>query len=594
MGNTLKHLMKYLKPYTRKLIFAIILLAVTVTMIALAPLVEGFVTTQLLNDVQDIQNNVAGAHIQINKVIELMVVLFAIYTINTVSRLVMQYLLSDAIQSATYDLRIAVKEKMSRVPIRYFDSHKTGDLMSRMSSDVETISNALQQSFSAIIQAIIMVTISVIMMFVLDVQLALIGILIIPFTLIVSRIIVKRSQEDFRKTQKSLGTLNAITQENLTGFAQIKLYNYQDETVSRFMEANQSLCDNGFRSSFISGLMGPSVSMLTYLTIATTIFIGAKKVLAKSMAVGQLQAFIRYIWQINQSMSQMTQLSSAIQASFAAMDRVFGFLNEKEEIEIENRGTVVDSFEGSVSFDDVSFGYTKTPVIQNLSVDIKPGQLVAIVGPTGAGKTTLINLLMRFYDVDEGAIKIDGVDIRSLHRDELRSLFGMVLQDTWLFSGTIADNIRYGKDNASLDEVINAAKKANVHHFIQTLSDGYNMVLNEETNNISNGEKQLITIARALLSDPKIMILDEATSSIDTRLDQLIQDAMAEVMKGRTSFVIAHRLTTIRNADVILVVNGGNIVEQGNHKELLERGGFYADLYNSQFASNALSDVSLT
>nr|WP_232505359.1 ABC transporter ATP-binding protein [Erysipelothrix larvae] len=583
MGKSLKQLTSFLKPYWKQLILVALLSIVIVLMVALAPLIEGNITTQLLSDVKDIAQGVKGAQIQVDVIFRFLTILFVVYTLNAGLRLILQSLLANAIQSATYDLRIAVKEKITRVPIRYYDAHQTGDLMSRMSTDVEAISNALQQSFAAIFQAIIMLVVAIIMMFVIDVQLAWIGISIIPLTLIASRFIVKHSQIGFRNTQKALGNLNAITQENLTGFAQIKLYNYQEETIQTFKKANEALCEYGFKSSFVSGLMGPSVSMLTYLAIATTIFLGANKVLAGAMLVGNLQAFIRYVWQVNQPMSQMTQLSAAIQSSFAAMDRVFGFLNEADDIKDPDYPVIPTPFQGAVSFNHVEFGYNSTPIIKDLSAEIQPGQLVAIVGPTGAGKTTLINLLMRFYDVEKGSIKIDGVDLRDMNRDTLRSYFGMVLQDTWLFSGSIADNIRYGKKDATMDEVIEASKKANVHHFIQTLPDGYDMILNEETNNISNGEKQLITIARALLSDPKIMILDEATSSIDTRLDQRIQDALQTAMQGRTSFVIAHRLTTIRNADIILVVRDGNIVEQGNHEQLLQNKGFYAELYNSQF-----------
>ena len=587
MSKSLQRLWQYLKPYKKQIITSMLLLVITVTMIALAPLVEGFVTTQLLSDVQGMKQGLLE-HVQFDKIIRLMVILLVIYFVNTSTRLLLQHLLSDAIQSATYDLRMDVKKKMTLIPIAYYDRHTAGDLMSRVATDVEVISNALQQSFAAVVQAILMLSISVVMMFVLDVKMALIAVMIIPLSLIASKFIVEKSQISFRKTQDSLAVLNSVVQEKFTGFNEIKLYNYQEEAQIDFEKAATELSENGFRASFISGLMGPTVSLLTYSAIAASIFLGARNVILGTFTVGALQAFIRYIWQVNQPLNQMTQLSSAIQSSFAAMDRVFEFLDEKEEVRLENEGQMIEHYQGAVSFKNVSFGYDKNPVLKNLSVEIEPGQMVAIVGPTGAGKTTIINLLMRFYDVDEGAILIDGVDIRDMTRDNLRSTFGMVLQDTWLFSGTIKDNIAYGKKDASVSEVVEVAKRARVHHFIQTLPDGYDMVLNEESSNISNGEKQLITIARALLSNPKILILDEATSSVDTRLDALIQEAMAELSKNRTSFVIAHRLSTIRNADVILVVKDGNIIEKGNHDTLILENGFYAELYNAQFSDEAI------
>lgn len=583
MLNIYKRLWEFLKPYKSKLFISIGLLVITIVMIALAPLVEGFVTTQLLADVTAMQNGTQSS-LHFDVIYNLLVWLFVIYVVNTTTRLALQYLLSDAIQSATYDLRMAVKEKMTRIPIRYFDSHSTGDLMSRISTDVETISNALQQSFAPIIQAVLMLVISISMMFILDVKMALVGVSIVPLSLIASKFVVGKSQVLFDEVQESLAVLNGVVQEKFSGFNEIKLYNYQNEAIEDLSKAATDLTNVGFKSSFISGLLGPVVSLLTYGAIAIVIFMGANNVMAGVLTIGALQAFIRYIWQVNQPLSQMTQLTAVLQSSYAAMGRVFEFLDEEEEVADAETPLVIEDYKGAVTFENVDFGYNATPVLKDLSVDIKPGQMVAIVGPTGAGKTTIINLLMRFYDVDSGAIKIDGVDIRDMSRDDLRSNFGMVLQDTWLFSGRIRDNIAYGKKNATMAEIIEVSKEANVHHFIRTLPDGYNMYINEDASNISNGEKQLLTIARALLSDPKILILDEATSSVDTRLDAMIQEAMAKLMKGRTSFVIAHRLSTIRNADVILVVKDGNIIEKGNHDALIAADGFYADLYNSQFA----------
>ncbi len=578
-----KKLLEFLAPYKGKLITAIICLFVAAVLTAAAPMIEGMVTTQLSNDVLAISKGIEGAHIQFDAIIKIMTILLIIYIVNALSRLAMQYLISDAIQATIYDIRNAVKEKMTRLPIRYFDEHSAGDLMSRMATDVETLSGALQQSFSQIVMAVLGLTFAVIMMFVIDWQIALVGITIIPLSFIAIRVIGSKSRILFSKQQKALGDLNGVIQEKFTGFNEIKLYNYQENAIDDFKKVNNTLCENGFKANFISGLMNPTVSMLTYIVIAIAVYMGAMRVSTGAMAVGAVQAFIRYIWQVNQPLAQMTQLAPTIQGAMAAMDRIFEYLDEPDDVYDVENPVQIDNYQGSVSFEDVYFGYGQQPIIKDLSVEIKPGEMVAIVGPTGAGKTTIINLLMRFYDVDSGSIKIDGVDVRDMKRDDLRSLFGMVLQDTWLFSGKIRDNIAYGKPDAMLEDIIDAAKRTNVHHFITTLPNGYDMELNEESSNISNGEKQLITIARALLSDPKILILDEATSSVDTRLDAMIQEAMAELMKGRTSFVIAHRLSTIRNADKILVMRDGNIIEMGNHDELMEQNGFYADLYNSQF-----------
>lgn len=583
--KTFKKLWKYLAPYKVKIILACLLLFFSAVLTAAAPMTEGFITTQLQFDVIDISNGVSGARIHYDIIIRIIAVLFAMYFFNTASRIAYQYLLSSAIQSAVFDIRMAIKEKMSVLPICYFDQNSAGDLMSRMSTDVDAISGTLQQAFAQILMALLNIVFAVFLMFTIDTVMALIAITLLPLTYIMSRFIVARSQVLFKKQAAALGAMNSVVQEKFTGFNEIKLYNYQQNAIDDFAAVNDELCETGFMANFISGLMSPGVSLLTYIIIAILVYLGALNVM-QGMGVGMLQAFIRYVWQINQPLMQITNLAGTIQASFAAMDRVIEYLEEDNDVEDVKNPVIIDNYEGAVSFENIEFGYDENPIINNVSVDINPGEMVAIVGPTGAGKTTIINLLMRFYDVDSGAIKIDGTDIRNLRRDDLRALFGMVLQDTWLFSGKIKENIAYGKPNASDSEIIEAAKRTNVHHFITTLPDGYDMVINEEGSNISNGEKQLITIARALLSDPRILILDEATSSVDTRLDAMIQEAMAELMKGRTSFVIAHRLSTIRNADKILVMKDGNIIETGNHDELMEQDGFYADLYNSQFTES--------
>lgn len=488
------------------------------------------------------------------------------------------------------NIRNEVEKKINRLPIRYFDGNSYGDVLSRITNDVDTISNALQQSFVQVINAFLSVGLALIMMYSINIKLALIATLIIPLSILITKIIVSKSQKLFNSQQKALGNLNGKVQEMYTGFNELKLYGKEDDALNEFVKVNEELRETGFKAQFISGIMSPLISLVTYLGIAVVGVVGSIIAIGGGITVGNLQAFIRYIWQINQPLSQVTQLSSAIQSAVAAANRVFEFLEEKEEVKDPNNAIKIEKPKGNVTFDHVKFGYKEDkPLIKDLSVNVKSGQMVAIVGKTGAGKTTLINLLMRFYDVQGGSIKIDGVDIRDMKREDLRSMFGMVLQDTWLFNGTIYDNIRYGRFDATKEEIIEAAKVANVHHFIKTLPGGYNMLLNEEASNVSQGEKQLLTIARAILKDPAILILDEATSSVDTRLELLLQKAMRNIMKDRTSFVIAHRLSTIRSADLILVMNDGNIIEQGTHEELMKQGGYYESLYNSQFASKEVN-----
>ncbi|KOR26610.1 ABC transporter ATP-binding protein [Clostridium sp. L74] len=574
----IKRLIPYLNKYKIKIILAILLIIVASCLIALSPTLEGMITTQLFSDVTK------GQRINFARINKIILTLICVYAAGALSNCAYQFLLTDAIQSAMVDLRNDVEGKIRKLPIAYFDKNALGDILSRASNDVETISNALQQSFAQILNAILGLSLAVFMMFKIQWVMALSSIAIIGTSIIISKIIVKKSQPIFEKQQNALGNLNGIVQEKFTGFNEIKLFGKEKDALKEFMGANDELCENGFKAQFISGLMSPLVAFVTYIGIGCVAIIGSFYAITGTITVGQLQAFIRYIWQVNQPMSQITQLSSAIQASVAAVHRVFEFLNEEEESEGVELTKSNKKVYGNVSFENVEFSYTKEKtLLHDLNVQVKSGQMVAIVGPTGVGKTTLINLLMRFYDVTGGSIKIDGVDIQHMKRDDLRAKFGMVLQDTWLFNGSIKENIAYGKEGATEEEIIDAAKIANVHHFITTLPDGYNMILNEEASNISQGEKQLLTIARSILCDPPIMILDEATSSVDTRLEQKLQDAMRNIMKGRTSFVIAHRLSTIKNADLILVMRDGNIVEQGTHNELLESKGYYEQLYHAQF-----------
>lgn len=582
--DSVKKITPFVKPYKFGFLTAILLIVIAAVFSAIAPRTEGLVITQLTNDSFDLIKGINGASVNFKYITKILIVLLGVYLGNVLATYGASFLLTNAIQNSMRDLRSAVQDKIKRLPVSYFDKNSYGDVLSRITNDIDTISNALQQSLSQVVNSILAVTLALIMMFSINVKMALIATLIIPLSYMVSKVVVSKSQGYFKTQQDALGKLNGTVQEMYTGFNEIKLYGKEEEAIDEFIAINGKLQAAGFKAQFISSTMGPLVSLVCYLGIAAMGILGAIISIAGGITVGNLQAFIRYIWQINQPLSQVTQLSSAIQSAFAAVDRVFEFLNEEEQLEDKKTSVKLERPRGNVSFEHVKFGYSDDKIlIHDLNAEIKAGQMVAIVGPTGAGKTTLINLLMRFYELKGGSIKIDGVDTRDMKREDLRSMFGMVLQDTWLFNGTIEDNIKYGRFNATKDDVILAAKIANVHHFIKTLPDGYNMFLNEEASNISQGEKQLLTIARAIISDPKILILDEATSSVDTRVELMLQQAMQNVMKGRTSFVIAHRLSTIKSADLILVIKDGNIIEQGNHEELMAQNGFYADLYNSQF-----------
>ena len=583
---TIKKISPFVKPYIVPFISAILFIIIAATFTAIAPVVEGLIITQLTNDSINMIKGIEGAAVNLGYIKKTLFTLAFVYILGTVSTYVASFLLTNAIQGTMKDLRNAVQDKIRKLPIRYFDGNSYGDVLSRITNDIDTISNALQQSLSQVVNSVLAIILAVIMMFRINIKIALLASLIIPLSYFVSRFIVSKSQNLFYGQQKALGKLNGKVQEMYTGFNEIKLYGKQDDAIEEFENINEELCQTGFKAQFISSIMSPLISLITYLDIALIGVIGAIYSVAGIITVGNLQAFIRYIWQINQPLSQVTQLSSAIQSAFAAIERVFEILDEEEQIKDKDKCIKIENPKGNVTFEHVKFGYSEDkPLIEDLSAEVKSGQMVAIVGPTGAGKTTLINLLMRFYEIQGGSIKIDGVDTRDMKREDLRSLFGMVLQDTWLFNGTIYENIEYGRFGATKEEIIEAAKIANVHHFIKTLPDGYNMFLNEEASNISRGEKQLLTIARAIISDPAILILDEATSSVDTRLEVLLQKAMKNIMKGRTSFVIAHRLSTIKSADLILVINDGNIIEQGNHEELMAKGGFYEKLYNSQFSN---------
>ena len=490
-----------------------------------------------------------------------------------------------------HDLRNALQKKIQRLPVRFFDDHAFGDVLSCVTNDVDTLSNALQQTLAKVLTGVLTFILAIVMMFRINVVMTLVALIIIPLTYLITRTFVSRSQKLFDIQQTTVGELNGTITELYGGFNEILLYNKQQDAVKQFDDVNERMRDASFKAQFVSSLISPCISLVTYLTIGACAVIGCGFVIQGTVPVGNLQAFIRYIWQINDPLSQVSQLSSQVQAAFSAIGRIFTVLAEEEEVREGKVHMDKDKVRGEVCFDHVKFGYEDDKILmKDVNFQVKQGQMVALVGPTGAGKTSLMNLLLRFYDVQGGSIQIDGVDIRDMDREELRSLFSLVLQDTWLFSGTIYENIRYGRLNARKDEVIEAAKMANVHHFIRTLSQGYDSVINEEGTNISQGEKQLLTIARAILKDPQILILDEATSSVDTRLERLLQEAMQRVMKNRTSFVIAHRLSTIRDADLILVIENGNIVEQGTHESLLAKKGVYERLYHSQFLGKSVDE----
>lgn len=584
--NIFLRLWDYLQQYKGALFLAIFLEVFSSVMSVLEPFILGLAITELTANLLDMAHGVAGAHINISYIAMILALYFLRGLGYELGSYWSNYFMTDAVQKSIYDLRRDLSEKINKIPVSYFDSQQFGNVLGRFTSDVETVSNALQQSFLQIINAFLTIFLVICMVLYLNWRLALVVILIIPLTYITAQFILKKSQPYFKKQADALGDMNGFVQENLTGFNVIKLFCREEISSEEFREITQNLQEVGFKASFISGIMMPVLSAITDMAYLIVTVLGALQVLSGNLTVGNMQAFVQYTWQVSQPVQTITQLANILQSAKSSLDRIFEVLDEPEEVDDVTEHLTHD-LTGQVSFENVSFQYVADkPLIQNFNLDVKPGEMVAIVGPTGAGKTTLINLLMRFYDVTSGSIKIDGHDIRNLSRQEYRKQFGMVLQDAWLYEASIKENIRFGNLDATDEEVVEAAKAANADHFIRTLPGGYNMEINQESSNVSLGQKQLLTIARALLADPKILILDEATSSVDTRLELLIQKAMAKLMEGRTSFVIAHRLSTIQEADKILVLNNGQILEQGNHESLLAAKGFYYDLYNSQFAKS--------
>ncbi|EGU65999.1 ABC transporter, ATP-binding protein [Streptococcus mitis bv. 2 str. SK95] len=585
--SSLARLWSYLKAYRFSVFFAVFLKILSVVMSVLEPFVLGLAITELTKNLLDMANGLAGARINTGYIGTVLIIYLFRGLLYELGSYYSNYFMTNAVQSMTQDLRNEMTEKINRIPVSFFDKHQFGDLLGRFTSDVETVSNALQQSFLQIVNAVLTIVLVMGMVLYLNFQLAIVVILSIPVTYFGARSILKRSQPYFKEQAAILGRMNGYVQENLTGFNVLKLYGREETSHKEFSEITDDLQRVGFKASFISGLMMPAlhvVSDLTYLIVAV---LGGLQVIAGRLTVGNMQAFVQYVWQVSQPIQNITQLAGQMQSAKSSLDRIFDILDETEEVKGEEL-EILEPLTGQVTFKQVDFQYVENkPLIRDFNLEVQPGEMVAIVGPTGAGKTTLINLLMRFYDVTAGAILVDGQDIRQLSRQDYRRQFGMVLQDAWLYEGTIKENLRFGNLDASDEEIIEAAKAANVDHFIRTLPGGYNMEMNQESSNISLGQKQLLTIARALLANPKILILDEATSSVDTRLELLIQKAMKRLMKGRTSFVIAHRLSTIQEADKILVLKDGQIIEQGNHESLLQEKGFYYDLYQSQFSNKS-------
>ncbi len=579
--GTLKRLLGYLKPY-RIAVFLMILFVLLATLFhTLSPKILGDATTTVYDGVTN------GTGIDFNKIFNILLTLSGTYLLWGLFTYLQQIIMSVVAQKTMYSLRRDVDKKLSVLPLKYFDSQTYGEILSRVTNDVDTISNSLQQSLNQVVTSVISLTMLLVMMLTVSPTLTLIALISLPFSAIISTAVVKRTQKYFKGQQKSLGQLNGHIEEMYGGHNIVKLFGREKEVTDKFDKINAELHKNSRTATFASSIMMPLTSLVGNIGYVVLCVVGGIMVSKGAIAIGGVQAFIQYLRNFNQPISQIANIANILQSTVAAAERVFQLLDETEQVPETQNSKTLAQVDGNVELKNVKFGYSDDKIlIQKLNLKINSGDTIAIVGPTGAGKTTLVNLLMRFYELNDGAIYVDGTDTTEFSREYLRNIFGMVLQDTWLFQGTIRDNLAYGKENATDEEIIAAAKAAHAHSFIKQLPGGYNFVLNEEASNISQGQKQLLTIARAILKDPEILILDEATSSVDTRTEVLIQRAMNNLMANRTSFVIAHRLSTIRDATKILVMRDGDIVEQGNHASLMAQNGFYANLYNSQFAEN--------
>ena len=588
--STMIKLLQYLRPYRVRILIVLILAIASTALGIFGPKILGNATTVLFDGAVNKIMHVPGAAIDFTYIGNVILLLIVLYIFSAGAGYIQGLIIANVSAKLTYNLRNSIAEKINRLPLKYFDKQSYGDVLSRVTNDVDTIYNSLSQSLSQIVSSIVMIIGIMIMMFTINWIMTLVALITVPLSVLLITFFVKRSQKYYKQHQKFLGEINGHIEEMYAGHNVMRAFNGEDKSIHKFDGVNGRLYGVAWKSQFFSGMMMPVTMFIGNLGYVAICIVGGYLAIIKTIKVGDILAFIQYARQFNQPISQAANIAGLLQSTAAAAERVFDFLGEEEETPESSQPIKLDNVQGQVTFDKIDFGYNPNKIIiNNFSVDIKSGQRVAIVGPTGAGKTTLVKLLMRFYDVNGGSIKIDGVDIRQMRRNDLRSIFGMVLQDTWLFNGTIKENIRYGNSISKDEEVIAAAKTAYVDHFVHTLPRGYGMVLNEEASNISQGQKQLLTIARAVLANPRILILDEATSSVDTRTEILIQKAMDKLMKNRTSFIIAHRLSTIRNADIILVIRDGAIVEQGNHVSLIAANGFYASLYNSQFETGLVN-----
>lgn len=584
--GTMRKLMTYLGIYKIPLVFVVLFAVGSTVFNILGPKILGRATTEIFNGL--VVKISGGAGIDFDKIGRILILLMGLYVLSALFSFIQGFIMTGVSQKLTYRMRKEISEKINRMPMNYFDRQPHGEILSRITNDVDTLSQSLNQSATQLITSVATIIGVLVMMLSISPLMTLIALLILPVSVGLISVIVKRSQKYFKSQQEYLGHVNGQVEEVYGGHNIVKAFNKEDDVIAEFERDNDILYESAWKSQFLSGMMMPVMQFVGNLGYVAVVILGGWLAIRDVIEVGDIQSFIQYVRNFTQPIQQVAQVANMLQSTAAASERVFEFLEEDEEDQTVPDAVSIKGLEGRVEFENVRFGYNpEHTIIHDFSAKVEPGQKIAIVGPTGAGKTTMVKLVMRFYDVNGGSIKVDGHDIRNFNRSELREMFGMVLQDTWLFKGSIEDNIRYGKLDASHDQVVEAAKAAYVHRFVQTLPGGYSMELNEEANNVSQGQKQLLTIARAILADPKILILDEATSSVDTRTEVRIQKAMDNLMRGRTSFIIAHRLSTIRDADLILVMKDGDIIEQGTHEELLARNGFYAELYNSQFERSA-------
>lgn len=586
LKGSIKNLFSYVGKYKIGIVFVIVFAAVSTVFSVAGPKILGKATTALA---EGIGNKVSGTGgIDFSYIGKILLIVLGLYTLSSLFTFIQGWIMTGITQKLCYRLRKEISEKINRMPMKYFESRTYGEVLSRITNDVDTLGMGLNQSITQIITSVATLIGVLVMMLSISPLMTLIALVILPVSVGLISLVIKKSQKYFKTQQEYLGHINGQVEEVYGGHLVIKSYNKESETIEKFDETNKILYDSAWKSQFLSGMMHPIMMFVGNLGYALVALSGGMLAIKGVISIGDIQAFIQYVKNFTQPIQQIAQVANQVQSMAAAAERVFELLDEEEEDQIVDNPVKLNKIEGTVEFKNVHFGYKEDQIIINdFNAKVKPGQKIAIVGPTGAGKTTMVKLLMRFYDVNSGEILLDGHNIRNFNRTELRDAFGMVLQDTWLFKGTIMENIRYGRLDATDEEVIEAAKAAHAHHFIQTLPGGYDMELNEDASNVSQGQKQLLTIARAILADNRVLILDEATSSVDTRTEIRIQKAMDNLMKGRTSFIIAHRLSTIRDADLILVMKDGDIIEQGNHEELLKQNGFYAELYNSQFESAA-------